>query len=571
MARQRDARPEAARSGGPVRCAIYTRKSSEEGLDQDFNSLDAQREACAAYVLSQRHEGWVLVPEYYDDGGISGGHMNRPALIRLLDAVKANKVDVIVVYKVDRLTRALSDFARIVDILDEARASFVSITQSFNTTTSMGRLTLNVLLSFAQFEREVTGERIRDKIAASRKKGMWMGGTIPLGYDLKARKLIVNEREADIVRTIMTRYVALGSVSELVNDLAAQGIVSKRRVNSAGRLTGGAPYRRSALYALLANRLYLGETVHKGVAHPGEHDAIVDQVLWDEVQGLLAANRVIRRHQGNANDPSLLTGMICDGEGRRMSPRHAGKPDRRYRYYVSVAADGKPTKSNAPIVRIAAGEIEAAIFTGVTRFLTDPAAVLAAVANDDLTPAQMDGVKRCASNLAEEISSMAPSQLHAFFAAVDLQVIIDGDAVSTSVGRPQLAAQVGVPAHSNSRARCRIPMPDRLLRTGNEMRLAIPPALPGAPTSRDGGLVALIAKAHQARDLLMEQGAAAGAATTVSHRHLTRLARLSYLAPDIIVAILNGRQPCTMTSRSLLRVSSIPLGWEDQRTMLGAH
>ena len=569
MARQRGARPEAANRSGPVRCAIYTRKSSEEGLDQDFNSLDAQREACAAYVLSQRHEGWVLVPEYYDDGGISGGHMNRPGLIRLLDDVKANKVDVIVVYKVDRLTRALSDFARIVDILDEARASFVSITQSFNTTTSMGRLTLNVLLSFAQFEREVTGERIRDKIAASKKKGMWMGGTIPLGYDLKARKLIVNQREADIVHTIMTRYVALGSVSKLVNDLAAQGIVSKCRVNSAGRVTGGAPYRRSALYALLANRLYLGETVHKGVANPGEHDAIVDQDLWDEVQRLLAANRVIRRHQGNANDPSLLTGMICDGEGRRMSPRHAGKPDRRYRYYVSLPGVREAAASNGSIVRIAAGEVEAAIVTGVNAFLTDPLAVLATLGSDELTPAQMDGVKRRAADIAAEIGTIAPSQLQTFLAEIDLRVVVDGDVVITSIGQQQLASQLCLVAQSNGGSRCTIPMPDRLLRTGNEMRLAIAPSSLGSPTSRDGGLVALIAKAHQARDQLLGEGSPAGSATATSYRHLTRLARLAYLAPDIIVAILEGRQPRTMTSRSLLRVSSIPLSWDEQRTVLG--
>ena len=569
MARQRDARPEKARANGPVRCAIYTRKSSEEGLDQDFNSLDAQREACAAYVLSQRHEGWTLVPDYYDDGGISGGHMNRPGLLRLLEDVKANRVDVIVVYKVDRLTRALSDFARIVDILDVAGASFVSITQSFNTTTSMGRLTLNVLLSFAQFEREVTGERIRDKIAASKRKGMWMGGTIPLGYDLKDRRLIVNPQEAETIRTIMTRYVALGSVPALVIDLAANGIVSKRRVNSAGRATGGGPYRRSALYALLANRLYLGETVHKGVAHPGEHDAIVDQALWDEVQRLLASNSVTRRHQGNADDPSLLAGMMHDSHGRKMSPHHAGKPDRRYRYYVSGPNGGRSKAMQASTVRIAAGEIESAVVNGIAKFLKDPAAILVALAIEKITTAEIDAARCRAAEIAGNLESMVASAIHAFLEALDLQVVINGKVVAATVSRERLASQLEIALQDDDASRLSIAIPSRLLRTGIEMRLAIAPSSPGAPIERDGNLVALIVKAHQARDLLVGQGAPADGASERSNRHLTRLARLAYLAPDIIVAILEGRQPRTMTSRSLLRISSIPLDWNDQRRMLG--
>ncbi len=569
MARQRDTRPQAIRSG-PVSCAIYTRKSSEEGLDQEFNSLDAQREACAAYVLSQRHEGWTLVPDFYDDGGISGGHMNRPGLLRLLEDVKANRVDVIVVYKVDRLTRALSDFARIVDILDAAGASFVSVTQSFNTTTSMGRLTLNVLLSFAQFEREVTGERIRDKIAASKKKGMWMGGTIPLGYDLSDRKLIVNQQEADTVRMIMTRYVDLGSVQKLATDLAAKGIVSKRRVNSVGRVTGGTPFRGGALYALLANRLYLGETVHKGVAYPGEHDAIVDQELWDRVQQLLANNRVTRRHQGNAKDPSLLAGMIRDSHGQRMSPRHAGKLERRYRYYVSVPDEGKAQAPKASIVRIAAGEVEVAIVTGVTALLNDRAAMLAALDIDGISSAQIDAMTCRAADIAADLESMAPAALHAVLEALDLQVTVTGDAgtATATVGRAQLAARLGIELSHETGIRCPLPMPETQLRTGNEVRLAIAPSSPEAPKSRDGALVALIVKAHQARDLLVGQGAD-GTPSTPGHRHLTRLARLAWLAPDITTAILEGRQPRTMTSRSLLRMAGLPLDWKDQRKALG--
>ena len=268
------------------RCAIYTRKSSEEGLDQDFNSLEAQREACAAYILSQRHEGWRELPDRYDDGGISGGTMNRPGLARLLAYVEAGRIDVVVVYKVDRLTRALSDFAKIVEIFDAAGVSFVSVTQAFNTTSSMGRLTLNVLLSFAQFEREVTAERIRDKIAASKRKGMWMGGLPPLGYDVKDRALVINDGEAETVRMIFRRYLDLGCVRALKAELDASGVVSKRRANG----SGGQPISRGALHALLRNPVYAGETRHKGERHPGLHAAILDRATWDAVQRALDDN-----------------------------------------------------------------------------------------------------------------------------------------------------------------------------------------------------------------------------------------------------------------------------------------
>jgi DNA invertase Pin-like site-specific DNA recombinase len=272
------------------RCAVYTRKSTEDGLEQEFNSLDAQYEACAAYALSQRHEGWVLAKERYDDGGFSGGNMERPGLKRLLADVKASKVDIILLYKIDRLTRSLTDFARIVDVLDAAKASFVSITQSFNTTTSMGRLTLNMLLSFAQFEREVTGERIRDKIAASKRKGLWMGGPVPLGYAVKDRKLVVQANEAEQVRHIMRRYLVLGSVPALVEELEREGYRTKLQRRASGPHKGGCLYRRGTLYHLLSNRIYRGMIVHKGKAHAGEHQPIVDEQLFEQVQAKLADN-----------------------------------------------------------------------------------------------------------------------------------------------------------------------------------------------------------------------------------------------------------------------------------------
>ena len=293
-----------------VRCAVYTRKSSDEGLEQEFNSLHAQREACEAFIRSQKHEGWICLPESYDDGGISGATMGRPALQRLLDDLRGGKVDVVVVYKVDRLTRSLADFAKIVEILDRHTASFVSVTQQFNTTSSMGRLTLNVLLSFAQFEREVTGERIRDKIAASKRRGMWMGGTPPLGYDAKDRKLVVNESEAKTVRHIFRRYLELASVRLLKQELDAHGIVSKSHVSLEGRQWGGRPLARGALYLLLQNRLYIGEIVHRDNHYPGDHAPIIEQNLWVRAQALLTANAVDRRHGGGSKNPSLLAGLL---------------------------------------------------------------------------------------------------------------------------------------------------------------------------------------------------------------------------------------------------------------------
>jgi DNA invertase Pin-like site-specific DNA recombinase len=341
-----------------IRCAIYTRKSSEEGLEQSFNSLDAQREACEAYIVSQRHEGWQLIPTQYDDGGFSGGNMERPALKRLLEDIAAKRVDTVVVYKVDRLTRSLADFAKIVEQFDKQGISFVSVTQQFNTTTSMGRLTLNVLLSFAQFEREVTGERIRDKIAASKRKGMWMGGVVPLGYDLEDRHLVLNPAEADRVKEIYRNYLKLGCVTKLQAYLEQQGILSKKRMSRTGRASGGASYSRGALYLILHNRIYLGEIKHKAAFFPGQHPAIIDQKLWDQVQLKFQSNLQAARKRPRATEQSLLIGLLYDEQGNRFTPSHATKKGRRYRYYVSQAVVKNPgSRHNGP-VRIPASEIE---------------------------------------------------------------------------------------------------------------------------------------------------------------------------------------------------------------------
>ena len=323
-----------------LRCAIYTRKSTEEGLDQQFNSLDAQREACAAYIASQRHEGWKALPKHYDDGGYSGGNVQRPALQQLLADIAAGQVDLVVVYKIDRLTRSLTDFAKMVEVFDKHGTSFVSVTQHFNTTTSMGRLTLNVLLSFAQFERDVTGERIRDKIAASKVKGMWMGGPIPLGYDVEGRQLIVNTKEAEVVRSIFKRYQTLGCVRKLVTELRAKGFKSKVRLSKAGNKSGGQCFTRGALYHLLRNRLYCGEVHHAGKHYPGQHKPIISSALWKDVQAQLDANNQAHKTKTRAKAASLLAGMVVTDTGQPLTPTHTVRHGKRYRYYLLRPADG---------------------------------------------------------------------------------------------------------------------------------------------------------------------------------------------------------------------------------------
>lgn len=349
------------------RCAVYTRKSTEEGLEQDFNSLDAQRESCEAYVASQKAEGWVLVPDRYDDGGISGATLERPALKRLLADIEARKVDVIVVYKIDRLTRALMDFAKLVEVFDRNDVSFVSVTQSFNTKDSMGRLTLNVLLSFAQFEREVIGERIRDKFAASRRKGMWMGGWTPLGYDVKDRKLVINERETELVRSIFTRFARAIPPQQLIEALTAEGALNKQ----------DKPIDKGYLYRVLNNRVYLGEALHKGAAYPGEHDAIIDGVLWDKAHALINANPRARAKRPLGRTPALLKGLVFGPTGAAMTPTCTRKGGRLYRYYVShdVIRTGK---SPSPIRRVPAAQIEEVVLAQIRELVKAPEIIVAA-------------------------------------------------------------------------------------------------------------------------------------------------------------------------------------------------
>jgi site-specific DNA recombinase len=349
-----------------LRCAIYTRVSTEQGLEQDFNSLDAQREASEAYIKSQAHEGWRLIRDHYDDGGFSGGSMDRPALQKLLADVQARRIDVIVVYKVDRLTRSLADFAKLVETFDAHGVSFVSVTQSFNTTTSMGRLTLNVLLSFAQFEREVTGERIRDKISASKKKGMWMGGVVPLGYRVEGRALRIVEDHAAIVRSLFRRYLEAGSVVRLKQQLDSENIRIPVRIDGGGRSIGGGLFSRGHVYKLLSNPIYVGRIAHKGQVHEGQHPPIVTQDLWDEVQQRLGDHLgAARTKKTRQSSDALLIGKLYDDGGNRMSPTWARKGSKRWRYYVSQAAlQGEKSKAGS-ILRVPATDVEGLVVEAV--------------------------------------------------------------------------------------------------------------------------------------------------------------------------------------------------------------
>jgi site-specific DNA recombinase len=349
-----------------LRCAVYTRKSSEEGLDMEFNSLDAQREACEAYVASQRAEGWLLVGDRYDDGGYSGGTLERPALKRLMADIQAGAVDVVVVYKIDRLSRSLMDFAKLVEVFERHGVTFVSVTQSFSTTTSMGRLTLNMLLSFAQFEREVIGERIRDKFAASRKKGMWMGGWAPFGYEVQNRKLIVNETDAKIVRSIFRRFVTLGSATVLARELLQKNVRNRY----------GQAIDKGALYKLLNNRTYIGDAVHKGVAYPGEHAAIIDRKLWDQVHAILKESPRKRAARSRAQTPALLKGLVFDAAGRAMSPTHTRRKGRLYRYYISQQLIKGKAPSNTAM-RVPAGEIEEIVIGQLRQLIASPEVIVA--------------------------------------------------------------------------------------------------------------------------------------------------------------------------------------------------
>ena len=569
-----------------VRCAIYTRKSSEEGLEQSFNSLDAQREACEAYVASQKAEGWIVLPRMYDDGGFSGGTMERPALRQLLADVEAKLIDTVVVYKVDRLTRSLGDFVKIVEVFDGAGVSFVSVTQSFNTTSSMGRLTLNMLLSFAQFEREVTGERIRDKIAASKAKGMWMGGRPPLGYEVRDRKLEIVEVEAQTVRHIFERYAKLGSVLELGEELAAAGITAKQHVSTGGNVTGGGQLGRGALYHLLQNRLYRGEISHKGMIHPGQHAAIIDEDLWDKVQGLLSENRIERAVRSDAAAPSLLAGLLRDEDGIPLTPTHANKKGSRYRYYVShdlIAgrkgmlgnAEGGQQRRRSSARRIPATDLEAIVEGRITELLGDASAMDAIVAPRARDVEERRALVARTRDFAHRWPGLPPSEKIASLHQLVEEIVVTANAVSITIRSDAILAWARGDAaiHPDAEGETlTLSVPATLKRVGMEMRHLIDAPQAHQNRKTDRSLLRLLARAQRFRDLILQGDGASitelATMSSVTPSYFTRIVRLSFLAPDITKAILDGCQPIGLSALNL-SLATLPKDWSQQQRELG--
>jgi site-specific DNA recombinase len=551
------------------RCAIYTRKSSEEGLEQEFNSLQAQCEACEAYIRSQRHEGWILARARYDDGGFSGGSMERPALQRLLADIRAGRIDIIVVYKVDRLTRSLADFARLVEIFDAQGVSFVSVTQQFNTTSSMGRLTLNVLLSFAQFEREVTGERIRDKIAASKKKGMWMGGIVPLGYDARERTLVVNAAEAETVRRIFVLYRELGSVRWVKEEADRLGLSTKCRTTAGGTERNGKPFSRGHIYTLLSNPIYIGEIAHKGQLYPGQHPALIDADTWAAVRDQLATNARDHRRKAHATEPSLLAGVLVNARGERLTPSHAVKKGRRYRYYVSTEAGTDRPQG----WRLAAQEIEDAVIKVLADALTSPVVLLERFGTAGIPSDQTRKMLARATRLAAALNR-SPAERAKVVRDLIEKVVIEEEAIMIRVRRSPLLGRAVMPPASENPGDSPIELtaPVAFRRRGVEMRLVLPAAALQNDRSRcDPTLIKAIARgrawfeelaagrARSLRELAERDG--------ITRRYVRRLINLAFLSPNLVEAILQGRQPVELTATRLTELD-LPLDWTDQRRLL---
>jgi len=550
-----------------IRCAIYTRKSSEDGLEQEFNSLDAQREACAAYITSQKIEGWVLVPESYDDGGLSGGNLERPGLKRLMADIRVGKVDQIIVYKIDRLTRSLGDFSKIVDILDDAGASFVSVTQSFNTATSMGRLTLNMLLSFAQFEREVTAERIRDKIAASKKKGLWMGGNVPLGYEPDGRTLKIKEADAGIIRTIYDLYRKHGTVRVTKAEVDKLGLKTAVRKLSSGRLRGGTDFSFGHIYHILTNPIYAGRIRHHAKVYPGKHRAIIAPDVWDHLQEQLQ-NGAVRSRSGKGRNQgggkkhvSLLTGKVFDETGDRLTPSHTKTAKgRRLRYYVSHRLIRSSGKKDPGGWRLPGPELESAVAKLVAGYLNEPG-VAANIVNDATTEELVVFCERL-SELSRKSQSPA-TEILSLIERIDIargriSVTLDHEAMAEILGinanriNPDLMA-------TNSEFRHR--------KRGVETRII----LAGDAAPRDETLFRNIARANRYLTMIIsgQTFTEIGEIEGVTGRRIQQLIELSFLAPEVVRDIFEGRQPIGLTTEWLLRHAYSPI-WKDQREIFGS-
>ena len=545
-----------------LRCAIYTRKSSEEGLAQDFNSLDAQHEACAAYIKSQASEGWTLIRDRYDDGGISGGTLQRPALQRLLADIAAGHIDIVVVYKVDRLTRSLLDFAKLVEAFDKAGTSFVSITQSFNTTTSMGRLTLNMLLSFAQFEREVTAERIRDKIAQSKARGMWMGGTPPVGYRPDGRSLAIVDEDAAIVRQIFSRYAELGNVRLLAQELAENGVRSPSRNAATGRAFGGQSFSRGHLYRILSNTTYIARIDHGGRSHAANHPPIIGKELWDQVQAILADNK--NGVRGTApTESSLLAGKLVDDRGVPMIATHACKGKVRYRYYVSRDLHHSGDARSADGWRVPAREIEPLVRVKIVALLNDPIDLLARATTEMPPPDELNTIVKRSKDAASTLAgprAQAAKRLRNLIAEIRLgadqvSILLDPTAVGSLIGNKVTSETI------------KLDIVARLKRSGHVTRLIQPNGSAAAPTV-DRTVVKAIVQGHTwwrelqanadmtVEDLAQREG--------ITAAYVVRIVRLAFLSPATLKSIVEGSFPAHLTVKRLCAPNAIPARWDRQ-------
>ena len=538
-----------------IRCAIYTRKSSEQGLEQDFNSLDAQREACEAYVASQKHEGWELLPDYYDDGGISGGHLDRPALQRLMQAVDEKRVDQIVVYKIDRMTRSLADFAKLVERLDVAEASFVSVTQSFNTATSMGRLTLNVLLSFAQFEREVTAERIRDKIAASKRKGLWMGGNVPLGYQADGRSLKIDEGEAATIRTLYELYLECGAIRELKERADDLGLTSRRRERAGGRISGGGPLDRGHIHHILSNPIYAGRIRHKAKVFEGQHPAIIEPTVWDLVQQVLAGGAAKARGTKNLGQQSPLVGKLFDETGDRLTPSHSRKNGKRLRYYISRRLVTDRVQSHPDAWRLPAGEIESLLANITQAHLARPDA-----ASSLMQQATATEILRASESLA------GITKAQDCLALIE-RVDIKQGTLTILLAEKAMAQVLGRQPDQLNQTALTIDAPFRIKRRGVELKLH----LGDGPPEIDRTLVHNIVKAQRWLRMIIENKTFTQIAEQagVSKRRVQDVVDLALLTPDVLDAIAAGNQPEGLTTDYLIK-SGFPATWSDQRQQFAA-
>ncbi|MDX8522237.1 recombinase family protein [Mesorhizobium dulcispinae] len=547
-----------------LRCAVYTRKSSEEGLDQEFNSLDAQREACVAFIASQVGLGWKLVPDHYDDGGISGGTMERPALQRLLQDIRDKKVDVVVVYKIDRLTRSLMDFSKIVEIFDASSVSFVSVTQQFNTTTSMGRLTLNVLLSFAQFEREVTAERIRDKIAASKNKGIWMGGRVPFGYRVEDRKLVIDEQDAKTVRWIFERYLELRSVTALASEL-----------HKSGRMGGGAErLSRGKVFYLLANPIYVGKLRHRSAILPGEHLPIISTDLFDRVQAQLARQAPARRSSSNANGIHLLTSLVFDENGVRLKPTSTTSHGKRYRYYVS--ADFADRDQAQQRWRLPASLLEKIVLRKICELLKDQV-LLATWLQRHALGASIETGFRLAQSIYDQLNDDRTGEFRrTVFGQIIARIEISASAIrfvvrpKTIVGKllGTISDHAGPEIEEAADSHI-VEMPIVIRRRGQEQRIVIDSTL---AYERDDALIDLIGRAHHYLGLLTNGSAHSvvelASQLKVHPADISRILPLAFLSPAATNAILGGTQPADLTAARLSRSIDVPASWEDQRSFI---